>query len=61
MFKINKTTIRMKYTEYISILLMGSRGHDHMVVGFTTLCATGAYHHESCEFKPRSLCDKVCQ
>jgi len=21
------------------------RGHDHMVVGFTTTCAIGTYHH----------------
>ena len=42
------------------------RGHDHMVVGFATTCATSAYHHKSCEFEPRSwrgvldttLCDK---
>ena len=47
----------------------GSRGHDRMVVGFTTTCAISAYHHLSCEFEPRSwrgvvdttLCDKVCQ
>ena len=40
-----------------------------MVVGFTTTCAVSAYHHQSCEFEPRSwrgvldttLCDKVCQ
>ena len=23
----------------------GRRGRDHMVVGFTTTCATSAYHH----------------
>jgi len=23
----------------------GRRGHDHMVVGFTTACAIRAYHH----------------
>jgi hypothetical protein len=23
----------------------GSRGHDRMVVGFTTTCAICAYHH----------------
>jgi len=28
----------------------GRRGHDHMVVGFTTSCAISAYHHWSCEF-----------
>jgi hypothetical protein len=40
-----------------------------MVVGFTTTCAIGVYHHESCEFESRSyrgvldtiLCGKVCQ
>ena len=45
------------------------RGGDRMVVGFTTTCAISAYHHESCDFEPRSwrgvldrtLCDKVCQ
>ena len=44
-------------------------GRDRMVVGFTTTCAVSAYHHQSCEFQPRSwrgvldttLCDKVCQ
>jgi hypothetical protein len=25
-----------------------------MVVGFTTTCAIRAYHHQSCEFEPRS-------
>ena len=38
-----------------------------MVVGFSTTCAISAYHHWSCEFKPRSwrgvldttICDKV--
>jgi hypothetical protein len=47
----------------------GRRGHDRMVVGFTTTCAISAYHHYSCEFQPCSwqgvldttLCDKVCQ
>jgi hypothetical protein len=23
----------------------GCRGHNHMVVGFTTTCASSAYHH----------------
>jgi len=42
---------------------------DRMVVGFTTTYAISAYHHQSCNFKPRSwrgdldttLCDNVCQ
>jgi hypothetical protein len=46
----------------------GCRGHDHMVVGFTTTCAISAYHHKNCAFEPRSwrgvldttLCE-VCQ
>jgi hypothetical protein len=25
--------------------LWGHRGHDRMVVGFTTTCAISAYHH----------------
>jgi hypothetical protein len=45
------------------------RGHDRMVVGFTTTCAISAYHHLSCELQPllwkgvldTTLCDKVCQ
>jgi hypothetical protein len=44
-------------------------GRDHMVIGFTTICAISAYYHKSWEFEPRSwrgvldttLCDKVCQ
>ena len=47
----------------------GRRGRVRMVVGFTTTYAISAYHHERCEFKPRSwrgvldtiLCDKVCR
>ena len=44
-------------------------GRDHMVAGFTTTVAISAYHHQRCEFEPRSwrgvfhttLFDKVCQ
>jgi hypothetical protein len=40
-----------------------------MVVWFTTTYAISTYHHQRCEFEPRSwwgvlyttLCDKVCQ
>ena len=47
----------------------GCRGRDRIVNGFTTTCATNAYHHWSCVFESRSwrgvldatLCDKVCQ
>ena len=28
----------------------GRRGHDRMVVGFTTTYAISAYHHQLCEF-----------
>jgi hypothetical protein len=31
----------------------GHRGGDHMLVGFTTTCAIGAYHYLSCEFELR--------
>jgi hypothetical protein len=47
----------------------GCRGHDRMVVGFTTTNSISAYHHKSCKFESCSwrdeldttLCDKVCQ
>jgi hypothetical protein len=32
----------------------GHRGHDRMVVGFTSTYAISAYHHWSCEFESRS-------
>ena len=32
----------------------GSRGRDHMVVGFTTIYAISAYHHWCWEFESRS-------
>jgi len=49
--------------------MRGRHGRDHMVVGFTTICAIGTYHYWSCEFEPHSwrgvldttLCDKVCK
>ena len=48
---------------------MGCRGRYRVVVGFTTTCAIGAYHHYSCDFEIRSwrgvldttLCDTMCQ
>ena len=33
---------------------MGHRGHDRMVIGFTTTCAISAYHHLSCEIESYS-------
>jgi hypothetical protein len=33
------------YLILIDEILMGRRGGDHMVVGFTTTCAISAYHH----------------
>jgi hypothetical protein len=56
----------------ISVLLKNTgdrRGRDRMVVGFTTTCRISAYHHQSCEFEPRSwrgvldttICDKIRQ
>ena len=38
----------------LTVIFMGRRGRDCMVVGFTTIYAIGAYHHWSCEFKSRS-------
>ena len=51
------------------LLFRGRRGHDHMVVGFTTTNAISAYNHWCYGFKSRSgqgiqhygLCDNVCQ
>ena len=53
----------------IQIYSRGRRGHDRMIVGFTTTYASSAYHHLSCMFESRSwrgvlhttLCDKVCE
>jgi hypothetical protein len=36
------------------LILGGSRGLDHMVVGFTITYAISAYHHWRCEFESRS-------
>ena len=69
---MNKLSILLKWSTCntcIYKLLHGCCGRDRMVVWFTTACAISAYHHWSCEFKPRSLrgvldttlCDKVCQ
>ena len=32
----------------------GCRGHDRMIVGFTTSCAISAHHYLRCEFEPCS-------
>jgi len=34
--------------------MRGRRDCDRMVVRFTTTCTISAYHHERCEFEPRS-------
>jgi len=39
---------------YIFVSLWGCRGRDRTVGGFTTTCVISAYHHQRCEFKPRS-------
>ena len=65
-----QSSIKMTYFIHnLFKILRGCHGRDCMVVGFRTTCATSAYHHKSCEFKPSSwrgvidttLCDKVCQ
>ena len=55
--------------QYFKHIVGDCHGRDHIVVRFTTTYAINAYHHQSCEFEPRSwrgvldttLCDKVCQ
>ena len=44
------------WTFQINIFFLngGRRGHDRMVVWFTTTYAIGAYHHWCCEFESRS-------
>jgi hypothetical protein len=57
------------YIKLLNNSIWGCRGRDRLVVGFTTTCAISAYHHQSCEFEPRSgrgvldttSCDEVCQ
>ena len=51
------------------LLLRDRHRRDGMVGEFTTTWAISVYHHQSCEFEPRScrgvidtkVCDKVCQ
>ena len=67
---------RLKYLQFIkniinffvlSVPLWCRRGHDRMVVGFTTTYAISAYHHLmlwiriSNRVRCTTLCDKVCQ
>ena len=54
---------------FFSIFIKSRRGCNRMVVASTTTYAISVYHHQSCEFEPRSwrgvldttLCDKVYQ
>ena len=41
------------YWIYMFSSVRGRRGHDRMVVGFTTSYAISAYHHWCCEFESR--------
>jgi hypothetical protein len=45
--------VSMPY-KYKCTFFEGLRCHDRMVVGFTTTYAISAYHHQNCEFEPRS-------
>jgi hypothetical protein len=53
LFQTNKHGFSIPFSFFIfwvvsnvKVLYMrGRRGHDRMVVGFTTTCAIGAYHH----------------
>ena len=67
-FTIDKISLHLFC--FVSLLHTGgSRGRDHMLIGFATSFATSAYHHQSCDFESRSwwgaldttLHDKVCQ
>jgi hypothetical protein len=43
---IEKHVIGVLFVEYrLSLLLRGCRGHDRLIVGFTTTCAISVYHH----------------
>ena len=61
--------ISMRNKKGFQINDRGRRGRDSMVVGSTTTYAISAYHHQSCEFEPRTwqgildttLCDKDCR
>ena len=43
-----------RYIKYLPNTFRDSRGHDRMVVGFTTTYTIIAYHHWSCEFESGS-------
>jgi hypothetical protein len=40
----------------MSNFIMGHRGHDRMVVGFTITYAISAYHHKCCDFEYQIQC-----
>jgi hypothetical protein len=40
--------------QYFKHIVGDCHGRDHIVVRFTTTYAINAYHHQSCEFEPRS-------
>jgi hypothetical protein len=44
----------MASINYFSIIIRDGRGHDRMVIGFTTAYAISHYHHWCCEFQSRS-------
>ena len=74
----NLPTLLSRVWPYVIVITTKLRLHQHwqnifdkshrMVIGFTTTYAISAYHHQSCDFEPRSwpgvldtaLCDKVC-
>jgi hypothetical protein len=51
---IPKGCYKYHIKEDLRTILGGCRGHDHMVVGFTTTYANSANHHWCCEFESRS-------
>jgi hypothetical protein len=67
--RFRKNHLKIMKCNSASHSVTGSRGRDHMVVGFITTCAISFHHHQSCVFRiplrwgvlNAKLCDKVCQ
>jgi hypothetical protein len=53
-FYLDKFWFKKHSISPIPLLLRSCRGHDCMVIGFTTTYAISAYHYWCCEFESRS-------
>ena len=51
--RVQILTMKFYYSNCVTLIFMGSRSCDRMVVGFTTTYtyAISVYHHLSCEFE----------